>query len=108
MGGLKIKNYDVLIVRILQIIFSFVFSYIVIVLIALILDGNYPNPKWFVEGVLLFDAKPIGLLIGWGVAIVMGTILIKKSSGQKIKGDFFMKKWISLKTWLLSLDQDLD
>lgn len=108
MNELKIKNYDVLVVRILQIIISFLSSYVVIVLIVLLVDGKFINPEEFLEHILLFDAKPIALAIAWGTTATIAIFLIKRSIGQKIKDSFFMRKWMSLKTWTLSLGKDFE
>ncbi|MBM4055354.1 MAG: hypothetical protein FJ264_11955 [Planctomycetes bacterium] len=113
MDKLKIKNYDVLIVRILQIIISFLISYAVLVLIALIVDREFINPEEFLEHILLFDAKPLSLAIAgiaWGASATatIAIFLIKRSIGQKIKDSLIMRKWMGLKIWTLSLGKDFE
>ncbi|MBX3006948.1 MAG: hypothetical protein KF816_02870 [Melioribacteraceae bacterium] len=108
MNELIIKNYDVLIVRILQIIISFFYSYIGIVFIGLLVDGEFINPKEFIELILLFNATPLALAIVWGITAILATFFIKRSSGHKIKDSFFLKKWMSLKSWMFSLGKDFE
>ncbi|MDP2762218.1 MAG: RDD family protein [Sideroxyarcus sp.] len=108
MAELKIKNYDVFIVRVLQIILSFLISYLAFFLIVLAVDRQLVKPAEYFEHIFLFDAKPIALAVAWSIALLMATILIIRSSGQKIKASFVMQKWMGLKMVVLSAGQDFD
>ena len=108
MDEIKIKNYDVLIVRILQIILPFVSSYAVIFLIILFDGGRVIDPASFFNAMLLFNGKPIALIVTWGVIASVAFFIIKDASSSKTKDSFIMKKWFTFKTWLLTLGRDFD
>ena len=108
MSDIKIKNYDVLIVRILQLILPFLVSYVSLLLIVLAVDGIAIEPLGYLEHLLLFDAKPIGLILGWGIVAVTALVLFKGTSGSKVKECFLMRKWFLFKVWFLTLGRDFE
>jgi hypothetical protein len=109
MSEIKIKNYDVFIVRILQIIIPFLTSYVSVLLINLVVyAGKAIDPLSFAVYILLFDAKPIGLIISWAIIAVVALVLFKGTSGIKVKDALVMRKWLSFKMWVLTLGRDFE
>jgi len=109
----SIKNYDVFVVRVAQVLLSalaaLTLSYAVIMLLVLFFDKEFINLWEFIEHIMLFDdAKPIALFISWGVTIVVALVLIKVSLRNDIKTSVLMKKWIAFKLWASSLREDYD
>ena len=74
MAKLKIKNYNVFIVKVLQLLVSFISSYIVLFLLVLAFGKKAINPYEYFEHILLFDAKPVALISTWDASPWLPTL----------------------------------
>ncbi|CAG9001277.1 MAG: hypothetical protein CENE_03295 [Candidatus Celerinatantimonas neptuna] len=112
MDEVRIKNYDVIIARFFQLIFQLIFavlvSYLFFFIAVLITGQTFISPSDYYEHILLFDAKPIALILGWGVIAIATLVSMLKTSGQKIKNSAVLKTWLSFKSWALSLGNDFE
>lgn len=108
MSELTIKTYDVLIVRILQLILPILISYVSLLFLSLVFDGKAIEPFEYFEYVLLFDGKPIALVVGWGIITGAAFFLLKGTGGVKLKESFIMRRWLSFKAWALPLGSDFE
>lgn len=103
---IKIKNYDVFIARIFQAALSIAAGYLLFDMIVAISGGPFFSFNDFYEHILLFDAKPIAISVGWGIIAVIYGTLFARSYGQKIKRAVTLRAWLRLKNWFRSLPND--
>tara|TARA_Y100001949_G_C15936422_1_gene308097 strand:- start:730 stop:1056 length:327 start_codon:yes stop_codon:yes gene_type:complete len=108
MDEVTIKNYDVLIARLIQIASAVLSSYLLLSVIVFITDKKLIWPLEYYKHILLLDAKPAGLILGWGVLIAVFVISYFKTSGKKVKNSYALRSWLSIKSWVFSLGNDFE
>ena len=106
MKNIQIKNYDVVLVKIILLCLPIILTYAIVFFLVWIVDDWLIEPFQFLKN--LFGNISIGLFTSWVILISISVFLIKKNKKVAIKDSITMNVWMSFKTWVLTLGDNFE